>query len=137
MAQWKTVGNNLARELAGIPPDQRLAVFQQRLAELPIAYRAKVEHYAYLGMLIVEGDLKTEVILSKHKTISGIAKLSFVLAAILAIAGIVLVYISNDDAMTKINILGSSIETGSVGVACVGMAGLMFLFIVRSAFSKL
>lgn len=135
---WRSVSDKIIAVLKAIPASDRLRVFQEQLSLLPDNSRKMVEHFVSIALLVNESSQSSDrVTMNKNFHISFITVMTLVVAIVLTAGGIYLVSISDDDAVSKINILGAQIETSSAGVACLGFAALTYIFTVRSALSKM
>lgn len=137
--QWRKVSQDILTDMAKVPAEKQLGFIQERIKRLPEDQREMVGHFvAYAAIAGANlGNRNGEVEVSRHQHITGIVKLAITVVVILALAGLVLVSISGDDAFSKLEFWGARIETQSVGIACLAIAGLVFLFVARKALSRL
>ncbi|TBN15915.1 hypothetical protein EYC79_05675 [Agrobacterium cavarae] len=135
---WRLASDNIIRELANVAPEDRLKCLQERVASLPDGDREMVAHFVSLTALIVSTPGQEAPTMSRHRHISLITAMSLMAMVILIVAGIYLVVIrGGDDGSSKFHILGSGVETSSVGVGCFTLAGLVFLFVARKALNRI
>lgn len=135
---WRSVSDKILALVNTVPASDRLRVFQEQLSLLPDHSKKMVEHFVSIALLFNETSQPSDrVIMNKNFHISFVTFMTLVVAIVFTAGGIYLVSISDDDAVSKISILGAHIETSSAGVACLGFAALTYIFTVRSALSKM
>jgi hypothetical protein len=136
---WRSVSDQILRDLANIPVEDRLKFLQEKILLLPEDQREMVAHFVSLGATFGAdaSAFKETSSLSRHRHISLVTAMAVIVAILLVIAGLYLVSLNGDEAQSKIDFWGASIETNSVGVACLGLAGLVFLFVARKAIAKM
>lgn len=135
--KWRDISDRIIVAVLASPLPDRLRVFQEQLSLLPDDSRRLVEHFVSIAILLNSADTGVDMAKNKNFHISLISFIALIATVFFVFGGIYLVYISDDFALSKINILGATIETESVGVACLGFGALSFIFTVRSAINKL
>ncbi|WP_327205836.1 hypothetical protein [Rhizobium beringeri] len=134
---WRLASDKILEEMTRIAPEDRLKFLQEQVASLPGDEQGMVAHFVSLTSLITTSPVQKAATLSRHRHISLITGMALVVTVILAVAGVYLVGLRGDQGFSKINILGSSVETNSIGVACFALAGLIFLFVARKALTRI
>lgn len=135
--EWRQISDRIIAAVSAAPPSDQLKIFKQQLSLLPADKRVMVEHFVSLTIIFSghEADIRVKMSKNNHLSFAGI--ITFIAFLILVVGGIYLVSIADDDAMSKINIMGAAVETSSVGVACFALAALLFIFTMRSVIQKL
>lgn len=134
---WRLISDKIISIVNSSPEADRLRIFQEQLSLLPSSSRKMVEHFVSIALLVNSSQSSGRVAMNRHFHISFITVMTLVVAIVFTAGGIYLVSISDDDAISKISILGANIETSSAGVACLGFAAITYIFTVRSALSKM
>ncbi|MBZ5759684.1 hypothetical protein LAV84_05515 [Rhizobium sp. VS19-DR104.2] len=135
--EWLAASNDILRVVGEASPNDQLRVFQQQLRLLPAEISPMVEHFVSLAVVFKSNEMGSQMAAKKHFHLSLISCFTFVFALILVGGGIYIVMIAGPSAASKINILGATVETSSVGVACFGLAAIMFIFTIRSVVAKM
>ena len=135
--EWRQLSDQIIAAVSAAPASEQLRIFKKNLALLPDPPRRMVEHFVLLAVTFKAHDESSRVVMNKnfHLSIFGVFTLIFTL--VLVAGGLYLVSLSGDAGVSKINILGASVETDSIGVACFALAALTFLFTIRSVVSKI
>ncbi|ESY65097.1 hypothetical protein X743_29760 [Mesorhizobium sp. LNHC252B00] len=134
---WRALSDVILKEIVSVSQDERLAYLQEKLLTLPEGSREMVAHFVSVALLIQSSDNQRMTSVSRHTHISYVTAMALIATIVLAVAGLYLVTLHGDDAPSKISIFGATVETSSVGVACLALAAFTFLFVARKALSRL
>ncbi|OCI91190.1 hypothetical protein A6U86_21285 [Rhizobium sp. AC27/96] len=135
--EWRKISDEILREMPHVPAEDRLRFLQEKIADLPGDAQGMVSHFVSIALWAAASYSSETIAVSKQKHISAITLMALIALILLVSGGLYLVTLRGDDAASKINIFGATVETGSVGVACFALAALLFLFVARKALSRL